>query len=64
MAVHLTRSKLKGFKSSVYPLQRMELMMTCSGMAVKMTGMLGASVRKMKALTAKMETVTLNDKGR
>jgi len=30
--------------------------------AVKGLGMLGVSVRKMKALTAKMETVTLIDK--
>jgi len=63
MAVHLTRSKLKSFKSAVYPLQWMGLMICC-GMEVKRMGMLGVSVRKMKALTMKMETVTLNDKGR
>ena len=34
------------------------------GMAVKRMGMLGVSVRKMKALTVKMETVTLIGKGR
>ena len=34
------------------------------GMAVKGLGMLGVSVREMKALTVKMETVTLIDKGR
>jgi hypothetical protein len=33
-------------------------------MAVKGLGMFGVSVRKMKALTVKMETVTLIDKGR
>jgi hypothetical protein len=33
-------------------------------MAVKRFGMLGMSARKMKALTVKMETVTLMGKGR
>jgi hypothetical protein len=33
-------------------------------MAVKRMGMLGVSVRKMKTLTVKMETVTLFGKGR
>jgi hypothetical protein len=34
------------------------------GMAVKRVGMLGVSVRNMKALTVKMETMTLTGKGR
>jgi hypothetical protein len=34
------------------------------GMAVNRMGMLGQSVRKMKALTVKMETVTQSGKGR
>jgi hypothetical protein len=34
------------------------------GMSVKRMEMLGSSVRKMKALTVKMETVTLIGKGR
>jgi hypothetical protein len=34
------------------------------GMAVKRMGMLGVSVRMMKTLTLKMETVTLIGKGR
>jgi hypothetical protein len=34
------------------------------GMAVKRIGMLGVSVRKMKALTVTIETVTLIGKGR
>jgi len=34
------------------------------GMAMKRMGMLGASARKMKALTVKMDTVTLIGKGR
>jgi hypothetical protein len=38
-------------------------MMICCGMLVK-RDMLGDSVRKMKALTVKMETVTLIGKGR
>jgi hypothetical protein len=36
----------------------MGLMMICCGMAVRRMGMLAVSVRKMKALTVKMETVT------
>jgi hypothetical protein len=42
----------------------MGLMMICCGMAVKRMGMLGVSVRKMKALTVEVETVTLIGKGR
>jgi len=34
-------------------------MMICCGMTVKRMGMLGVSVRKMKALTLNIETVTL-----
>ena len=37
--------------------------MICFVMAVKRMGILGVSVRKMKALTVKMETGTLNGKG-
>ena len=40
----------------------MRLMVICCGMAVKRMGMLGVSVRRMKALTVKMETVILIDK--
>jgi hypothetical protein len=40
-------------------------LMICCGMTVKRMGMLGASVRRMmKALTLKMETLTLIGKGR
>ena len=38
--------------------------MICCVMAVKRMGMLGVSARNMKALTVKMETVTLIGKGR
>jgi len=41
----------------------MGLMMMCCGMTVKRMGMLGVSVKKMKALTVKMETVTVIGKG-
>jgi hypothetical protein len=42
---------LKGVKNCcIYPVQWMGLMMVCGGMAVKRMGMLGVSVRKMKAL--------------
>jgi len=39
-------------------------LMICCGMTVKRMGMLGVSMRKMKALTVKIETVTLFGKGR
>jgi hypothetical protein len=42
----------------------MGLKMISCGMTVKGMGMLGVSVTKMKALTVKMETVTLLGKGR
>jgi len=42
----------------------MRMMMICCGMAVNRMGMLGVCVRKMKALTVKIETVKLNGKGR
>jgi hypothetical protein len=57
MAAHLTKSDCKG------PMYWMGLIMRC-GMAVKRMGMLGVSVRKMTALTVKMETVTLIGKDR
>jgi hypothetical protein len=44
-------------------MQGMRMMMMCRGMAVKRIGMLGVGVRKMKALTMKMEAVTLTGKG-
>ena len=40
------------------------MMMVRCGMLVKRMGMLGVSVRKTKAPTVKMETVTLSGKGR
>jgi len=39
-------------------------MMLCCEMTLKRIGMLGLSVRKMMALNAKMETVTLIGNGR
>ena len=39
-------------------------MMICFGMRVKRMGMLGVWVRKMKALTVKVETLTQIGKGR
>jgi hypothetical protein len=44
--------------------QWMGLMMICCGMAVRRMGIFGVSVRKMKALTLKMETLTLIGEGR
>ena len=64
MAAHLPRSDCEGvLRSAVYPLHWMRLMMIWYGMVVKILGILGVSVRKMKALTVKMETVTLIGKG-
>jgi hypothetical protein len=39
-------------------------MVICCGMAVKRMGKLGVSVRKVRALTVNMETVTLIATGR
>jgi len=44
-------------------MQQAGLKMLCSKMAVKRSGMLEVSLRKMKPLTVMMETVTLTDKG-
>jgi hypothetical protein len=41
----------------------MALIIVRCGMAVKRVGMLGVSVREMKALTVKVETLTLIGKG-
>ena len=49
--------------SAIYPMQWMR-MIICSGMAVKKMGMLGVSVKKMKALIVTMETGTLIGIGR
>jgi hypothetical protein len=51
---------MKGFKKCCISIA----LMICCGMAVNRMGMLGESVRKMKALTVKLETVTLSGKGR
>jgi len=40
------------------------MMMKCCVMVVKRMGMLGESARKMKALTVKLETVTLIGRGK
>jgi hypothetical protein len=58
MAAHLTRSDCAVLRNAVYPMQWMGLMLICCGMTVKRAGMVGVCVRKMKALTVKMEMVT------
>ena len=61
---HSSSLLTEGFlRSDVYSLQWMGLMLICCGMAVKKVRMSGVSVRKMKVLTVKMETVTLIGKG-
>jgi len=42
----------------------MGLMVVCCGMAVQRMGMVGEIVRKMRAQTVEVETVTLIGKGR
>jgi hypothetical protein len=59
MAAHLTRVTVNGFKKCCTSSTGDELMIVCCGMALKRVGMLGLSVREMKVLTVKMETVTL-----
>jgi hypothetical protein len=44
-------------------MQWKRLMVTCCGVAVKWVGMLGVSVREMKALTVKVETASVFGKG-
>ena len=53
---------VKVLRSALHPMQCVELRTICCGVALKRMGMLGVSVRKMKALNDKMETVTLIDK--
>ena len=54
---------VKSFKKCVHAMQRMRLMTRCT-VALKRMGMFGVGARKMKTLTVKMETVTMNGKGR
>jgi len=64
MAAQLFSIDCEGFlRSAAYSLQWMGLMLICCGMAVKKVGMLGVSVRKMKVLSVKMETVTVIHEG-
>jgi len=65
IAVHLTRSDCEGFQEMLYiQCSGWDLLMIHCGMAVMRMGVLGVSVRKMKALPVKMETLTLIGKGR
>jgi hypothetical protein len=64
MAAHLARSDCEGFYKVLYiPCSKWDMMIRCER-TVKRMGMLGVSVRKMMALTVKMETVALIGKGR
>jgi hypothetical protein len=63
-AVHLTSSDCEEvLRTALYPTKWIRLMLYCE-VAVKRMGMLGVGVRKMKALTVKMETVILISKGK
>jgi hypothetical protein len=64
MAAHITEGDREGFFKKCSMSSARIRWMICCGMAVKRMGVLGVSVRKMKALTVKMETVTLIGKGR
>ena len=46
-------------RSAVYPMQWTGMMKICCGMAMNRMGMLEVIGKKMKALTVKIETVTL-----
>jgi len=61
MTAHLSRSGSEGL-CAVYPKQWIRTI--CCRMAVKRIRMLGVSVRKINALTMKMETVAVISKGR
>jgi hypothetical protein len=56
---------MKGLKKCcISSVMGMGLMMICCGMTVKRVGVLVVSVWRMKAMTIKMETVTLIGKDR
>jgi hypothetical protein len=55
---------VKSFKTAVYPKQWKGLVIISCGVTARRRGVLGVSGRKMKALTVKMETVTLTSAGR
>jgi hypothetical protein len=57
MAVHFTRSNFEGFKTAVYAVHLIGLMMIRCGVTVNMLGRVAASGR-----TAKMDTMN-NDGG-
>jgi hypothetical protein len=57
MAVHLPTGDCRFLRSAVYPVQWKGLMMIYCGMTVKRMGVLGVSVRKMKALTVKVHRI-------
>ena len=64
MARNSADETMKGFKKCCIS-SAVGLMMICCGMAVKRMGMLRVRMRKKKALTVKMERVTLvGGKGR
>jgi hypothetical protein len=61
---HISPERIvKGFKKCLYPLHWLGLIMIRCGITVKRMRMLGVGVRKIKALTVKMESVTLFGKG-
>jgi hypothetical protein len=64
IAAHLTRNECEGFKRCCISSEVDETMLICCGLVLKSMGMLGAGVRRMKALTVQMESVTLIGKGR
>jgi len=64
MTAHLTRAFVQGFKKCCLLIAVGEIDDDSCGMTVRRMRMLGVSVRKMKALTMKLETVTLIGGGR
>lgn len=51
MAVHFTRSNFEGFKTAVYAVHLICLMMICCGMTVNMFGRIAASGRTVQMVT-------------
>jgi len=65
VSVDIAISCWEGFlRSVVHPIQRMSLRMMCCVVTVMWMGILGVSMKKMKALSLKLETVTVIGKGR
>jgi hypothetical protein len=64
VSVDVTRSCWEWFLRNVHPIKWMRLIMICCVMTMMWMAIVGVCVRKLKALSLKLETVTLIGKGR